>query len=284
MSRISRLAAITVVLFLTTSAPVGAWRGVPGFAPSDPDPSTETLLEAVTNGLPNDFAVIDVMRWALRPVSEPLVMPPYGGPVLVMVERGQLTARQHGVETRLETGDVFAPTDDEEEVYLQVRGAEEARILIVAFQALGFATACFWGSNPLVHDKHVLIEQTPAHTLPQGSVRLRLERLTVPPGRSLPAHEASSLVWTSVGKGVLGLTLQGQMPFLWEPGKERTLYPGQPWPQIPDPIVNPLLSGRTQMTLRNAGEDPLVLYRLTLTPSGGEMAALGGPPGGGPLF
>jgi hypothetical protein len=284
MSRISRLAAITVVLLLATSAPVGAWHGVPGSLPGDPDPSTETLLEAVTNGLPNDFAVIDVMRWALQPTSEPLVMPPYGGPVLVMVERGQLTAKQHGVETRLKTGEVFAPTDDEEVVYLQVRGAEEARILVVAFQALGFATACSWGSNPLVHDKHVLIQQAPAHTLPQGSVRLRLERLTVPPGRSLPAHEASSLVWTSVGEGVLGLTLQGQMPFLWEAGKERTLYPGQPWPQIPDPIINPLLNGSTQMTLRNAGEDPLVLYRLILMPSGGEMAPPVSPPGERPLL
>jgi hypothetical protein len=268
MSRISLLASIMVVLFLSTSAPVGAWHTGQRFVPGDLDPTAETLLDATTEGVPDTFVIVGVMRWALQSSPQPLMVPPHGGPVVLMVERGQLTATQHGVETRLAAGDLYAPGDRTEEVFLQARGAEEASILVVAFQALGFSTGCFWGSNALVHTQQVLI-LTPAHALPAGLVRLRLERLTVPPGRSLPALEASPLMWTSVGDGVLGMTLQGQMPFLWEPGQERTLHPRQAWPQIPDPISNPLLSGGTQMTLRNAGEDPLVLYRLTLTPGAG---------------
>ena len=283
MSRISRLASIIVVLLLGPSAPVGAWHAVPGFVPGERDATTETLLDATTGAFPTTFAIVGVMRWALQPGPEPLVMPPHGGPVLVMVERGQLSATQHSVKTRLAAGETFAPGDATEQVVFQVGGAEEASILVVTFQTIGYATYCFWGSDPLVHTQQMLI-QAPAHALPAGSVGLRLERLTVPPQTSLPAHEASPLMWMSVGEGVLGLTLRGQMPFLWEPGQERTLYPRQPWPQVPDPIINPLLNGSTQMTLRNAGEDPLVLYRLTLTPSAGEMAPPLSPPGGSPLF
>jgi hypothetical protein len=283
MSRASCLAALIVVLFLSTSAPVGAWPAVPRFLPGDLEPTTETLLDATTAGLPSDFAVVGVMRWALQPSPQPLIVPPHGGPVLVMVERGQLTATQHGVETGLAAGEIFAPNDPEQEVSLHVRGAEETVILVVGFQALGFAADCSWGSDSLGHTPHVLI-WTPAHALPRGSVDLRLQRLTVPPGSSLPAHEASPLTWMSVGEGELGLTLEGQMPFLWEPGQERTLYRGQAWPQIPDPIINPLMSGSTRMLLRNAGDDSLVLYRLTLASGAGEVPHADSPDDALPLF
>ena len=283
MSHISRLVSIIVVLLLGSSAPVGAWPVVPRFLPGDLDPRTETLLDATTDGLPSEFAVASVMRWALQPSPKPLVMPPHGGPALLMVEHGHLTATQHGVETRLAAGEIFSPGDYTQEVVLQASGVGEASVFVVAFQALGFASACFWVSDPLVHTQDVLI-QTPVDALAGRSGRVRFERLTLPPGTALPPLEASPLMWTSVGEGVLGLTLEGQLPYFWEPGQERTFRPGQPWPQIPDPIPNPLLSGRTRMMLRNAGDDPLVLFRLTLTASGGEMAPADSPPGGPPLF
>lgn len=80
------------------------------------------------------------------------------------------------------------------------------------------------------------------------------------------------------------MLLEGQMPFLWEPGQERTFYRGQAWPQRPDPLINPLMSGGTQMTLRNAGDDPLVLYRLTLTASAGQIAPADSSRRASPLF
>jgi hypothetical protein len=282
MSRASCLAALIVVLVLSTSAPVGARHAAPGFLPGDLDPTTETLLDATTDGLPSEFAVVGVMRWVLQPGPTSLIVPPHGGPLVVMVERGQLTATQHGVETRLAAGEMFAQGDETQEVILQVRGDEEVIMVVVAFQGLGYAATCTWGSDPLIHTQDVLL-QAPSHTLPRGSVHLRLQRLTVPPGSTLPALEASPLMWLSVGDGVLGLTLEGQMPFLWEPGQERNLYRGQAWPQLPDPIVNPLMSEGTLMTLRNVGDDPLVLYRLTLTDNAGQTAPAESPRGALPL-
>jgi hypothetical protein len=283
MSRASFLVAVIVALFLSTIAPAGAWPAVSRFLPGDLDPRTEILLDATTVGLPSEFAVVGVTRWALQPGPKPLIVPPHGGLVLVKVERGQLIATQHGVETRLLAGEIFAPDDDTREVILHVRGSDEAVIVVVGFQALGFTADCAWGSDTLIQIQQLLI-RAPAHALPEESVRLHLERVTVPPGSALPPQEVSPLMWTSVGEGMLGMTLEGQMPFLWEPGQERTLYRGQAWPQIPDPIINPLMSGGTRMTLRNAGDDPLVLYRLTLTPSGGEIAPPASPLGGAPLF
>src|SRR5215204_4721555 len=138
MSRASCLAALIVVLVLSTSAPVAAQHAAPRFLPGDLDPTMETLLDATTDGLPSEFAVVGVKRWVLLPGPKPLIVPPHGGPLVVMVERGQLTATQHGVETRLAAGEMFAQGDETQEVILQVRGAEEAIIVVVGFQALGY--------------------------------------------------------------------------------------------------------------------------------------------------
>jgi hypothetical protein len=98
-----------------------------------------------------------------------------------------------------------------------------------------------------------------------------LERLTLPLGSALPPQEASPFTWTEVGEGALGLTLEGeQLPFRWKSGAERTFRHGQ---------YLPALQPDTRMTFRNAGDTPLVLYRLTLTPSdaGGSAAATPAP-------
>ena len=282
MSRASCLAAVIVALLLSTSAPVGAWPAVPRFLPSDHGLTTETLLDATTDDFPGNFAVVGLMRWVLQPSPRPLIVPPHGGPVFVVVERGLVTATQQGVETRLAAGEMFAPNDYERELILHVGGRDEAILFVATFKTPGFLP-CDWGHDPLSYNRQELI-QTPVDALPGGSGRLRLERLTLPPRSALPPQEASPLIWTSVGEGVLELTLEGQMPYFWEPGEERTFRRGQPWPQIPDSIANPLLNGGTRMTLRNAGDDPLVLYRLTLTPSAGTIAPPGSPLGGSPLY
>jgi hypothetical protein len=106
---------------------------------------------------------------------------------------------------------------------------------------------------------------TSAEALPGGSARLLLERLTLPPGSALPPQEASPFTWTELGEGALGLTLEGeQLPFRWKSGAERTFRHGQ---------YLPALQPGTRMTFRNAGDTPLVLYRLTLTPSGAGGSA-----------
>jgi hypothetical protein len=198
---------------------------------------------------------------------------------LVVVASGEITATQNGVETQLAAGELFGPADQDRGLSLRVNGPEEAIALVVSLQGPS-GSVCFWARDPLVH-MDVLI-QGPAGALPGGSSRLILERLTLPLGSTLPPYQASPQVWTGVESGVLGLTLAGQTPFLWESGQERAIRPGQPWPQIPYSPENPLIIGGTEMKLRNAGDDPLVLYRLMLVPGTGDssatVTALGGTP------
>jgi hypothetical protein len=63
--------------------------------------------------------------------------------------------------------------------------------------------------------------------------------------------------------------LEGErLPFRWKSGTERSFGVAQ---------IPPVFPAGTLVTLRNADDDPLVLYRLTLTPSGAA-----GPPAATP--
>jgi hypothetical protein len=85
-----------------------------------------------------------------------------------------------------------------------------------------------------------------------------LDQLTLSAGSALPPLQAKPWVLTEVGSGTLGLTLEGEeLPFRWQSGAERKFQRGQALPALrPD----------TQTTFRNVGDDPLVLYRLSLMP------------------
>jgi hypothetical protein len=98
-----------------------------------------------------------------------------------------------------------------------------------------------------------------ATTLPPGMGRVTLERLTLPPGTALAPYAKTPFDWIGVAAGRVGVTLEGEhLPFRWDPGEERAFGLYQTLPAI---------QPGTEMTLRNAGETPLILYRLTLTPS-----------------
>ena len=125
----------------------------------------------------------------------------------------------------------------------------------------GQSKARLWKSgDPLVHTLDFVISAS-ADALPGGPGRLRLERVTVPPEASLPPQTANPWSWTEVGAGTLGLTLVGEhLPSGWPSGTERTFpFGGDYVPQF--------LAPGTTMQMRNAGETPLVLYRLTLLPA-----------------
>jgi len=281
----SRLPSLVVLVAVTVGfglgAPAGAWPALSTAGPDAPAPGTERLLDTAAPGLPAGFATIGVMRWTMQPSPRPLVVPPHDGPRFVLVESGALVAAEQGKETPLAAGELFVPAAAEGEVALRVRGNEEAVVVVVGFQGPDVAL-CFWTQDPLVHALQVLI-YTPADRLPGRSGRLLLERVTLPPGGRLPPYPANPYWWTGVEAGTLGLTLEGQVPFLWEAGRERLLGPGQPWPQVPGPTANPLIPAGTRMLVRNAGDGPLVLYRLTLAPGAGEAPPPTSPPGASPL-
>ncbi len=128
-----------------------------------------------------------------------------------------------------------------------------------------------WKSgDPLVHAMDFVISSS-ADKVPEGSGRVVLEQVTIPPGGTLAPQTANPLMRMEVGSGTLGLTLEGdRLPYHWKSGREQKLpYGGDYFPQ--------LLAPGTTMRMRNAGETPLILYRLTLLPAQVDTPVSGSP-------
>ena len=268
------MASLIVLLLVPLWAPVHAQEATPRALSASPEPIIETLLDTTTDSLPTGHAIVAVDRWTLRPSATALTVPPLARWVLVTVESGSLTATAAGTEHQLAARDTFVfPAD--QEVALRASGSEDATAFIVYLISGPRKRLAMFASestDPIAHSVEWLIS-TSADALPGGSARVVLERMTLPPGSALPPQEASPLVWTEVGAGAVRLMLEGeQLPFRWKSGAERTFQQGQ---------YLPALQPGTQMTLRNGGDDPLVLYRLTLMPdserSSGGTAIAGTP-------
>jgi hypothetical protein len=233
--------------------------------PTAGEPSVATLLDTTTEALPTGHLVVAVERLGLSAGSAPVRPPANSGSVMMLVpESGQITAVQAGTPHPLADGKALTLSD--EALTLQASGPDAATLLAISISAE--LPTDYWTIDSLTQTNATLISSSAEH-FPGGPSRLLLERLTVPPGGALPAGQASSFVWTEVGAGALGLTLEGEhLPFRWKSGTERTFRPGQSLPT---------LQPGTQMTLRNAGDDPLVLYRLTLIPRTAQASAAGTP-------
>jgi hypothetical protein len=239
--------------------------------------ATDTILDITTDALPAGHASVGVRSWTLRPSPEALTMPPLDGPVFITVAAGAITATVEGVEQRLTAGQHLSLAGDTAATFRAV-GAEEARIFELYFVLSSTATgrglgeadvdSPTWAYDPVVYTVEYLITASP-DGLPGGPSHLILDRLTFPSGSTLPPQEAGPLTWTEVREGVLGLTLEGErLPFRWTSGEERTFRLRQALP-----ITQP----GTTMTLRNASDELLVLYRLTLAPRGARGSAPGAP-------
>jgi hypothetical protein len=230
--------------------------------------STDTILNITTDALPAGHASIGVRSWTLRPSPKALTMPPLGGPTFITVAVGAITAMVEGAEQRLTAGQHLSLPGDTTTTF-RAEGAEEASVFelytVPSFTAVGrglgetSVDVSTWAYDPVVYSVEYLITASP-DGLPGGPGQLIFERLTLPPGSTLPPQEAGPLTWTEVREGVLGLTLEGErLPFRWTSGEERTFRLRQ---------ALPTTQPGTRMTLRNAGDDMLILYRLTLAPSG----------------
>jgi hypothetical protein len=254
---------LTLVCGLLTTPAVRAQDGTPPATPGLIAPTTEMLLDTTTDVLPTGHAIIAVDRWRLQPSATPLTLPPLGGMVILTVTSGELTATTGGTDHSLSVGDTFTPGD--EEVAFRVSGSDEATMFAV-YAFSGFEDTGFWGTDPIAHRVDFLIS-TSADALPGGSARVVLERLTLPPGSALPPQEVTPFVWTEIGEGAVGMTLEGEkLPFRWKSGAERTFRHGQ---------YLPVLQPGIRMTLRNAEDDPLLLYRLTIVPMGSSTPTTG---------
>jgi hypothetical protein len=259
------VAGAIVAALLVAWTPVQAQDASPVATPGGAEPTIETLLDITTDALPAGHAIVAVDRWTLKPSATALTLPPHGGVVVITVASGEIIATAAETEHQLATGDTFAPAN--EEVALRAPGDEDATAFVV-YIISGFMDTELTDRDPIAYAVEYLIS-TSTDALPGGSARLVLKRLTLPPGSALPQREATPLVWTEIGEGAVGVTLEGeQLPFRWKSGAERTFRHGQ---------YLPVIQPGTRMTLRNADDTPLVLYRLTMTPSGAGGSVAGTP-------
>ena len=264
-------AALVLLVLAGSFVALGPWRsGPPAWEPALPvitgTPSaekgigTETLIDDADTALPAGPATIRTMVTELQPgVSSTL-----GGQVgamLYRVEQGTVTISHTGVEQLFHSGEQWAAPVNGEAASENV-GGDVARIVEVAILD-SIATTSIEAnhaskfSDPQGGSDHRVI--TVGTDLPGGVGWVTLERLTLPPGTALEPYAKSSFDWVGVAAGRLGVTLAGQrLPFRWDPGEERTFGLFQSLPVIP---------AGTEVTLRNAGDGPLILYRLTLTPN-----------------
>jgi hypothetical protein len=216
--------------------------------------AVETLLDAVVTNLPAGSGTMSLLRWTLQPSAQALVVPAAEGPRFFAVESGEVTVTEASVEHRLGAGESYLPADPEQEIAIRVSGPEAATLLR-GVVAKTLASASFDGE---VHHYDFLLDAY-SDALPGGSGRLVFERVTLAPGSALSPTEVSPFVWTTLGAGTLGMTLEGDdLPFPFMSGKERTV-------QSVGALPTTIAPG-TRMTLRNAGDSPLILLRLALTP------------------
>jgi hypothetical protein len=221
--------------------------------------------------LPRGRLRVAVDRWTLQPSSSAVKLPAHEGVVVLAVEVGQLTVTVDGTDHHLVGGEALDVANAEFAFHNSGTAVATAYVAyaIPQFSAqVGHGADQIWLSgDPLVHTHDVVISSV-AEKVPAGSGRLVLERMTVLPGSALPAETASPWIWIRAGNGILGLSLTGEsLPTGWESGAER---------EFPSHFQNllPAIAPGTTMVMRNAGDDPLVLYRLTLEPSGkGDLSS-----------
>jgi hypothetical protein len=236
--------------------------------------TTETLLETEVAALPAGRIRVSVDRWRLKPSPAAVTLPPYEATQLFTVDAGEVTVSAAGAEHRLKPGDALDLTG--QEFSFGASGSAEA-IAYAVYVSSKFsaefghgATRTRLSGDPLVHATDIVLSSA-ADDFTGGPVRLVLERLTVPPRTALPPQEAGPLVWTEVGRGTLGLTLHGErVPYGWTSGVEQKVRFGEY-------AVPQELAPGTTLRMRNAGDDPLVLYRLTLIPSDAEVSGAARP-------
>jgi hypothetical protein len=233
--------------------------------------TTETLLDTQVRALPGGRLRVGVDRWTLQPSPSAVTLPAREGIVVLAVERGQIIVTVSGTEHHLVDGEALEVTNAEFAVHAS--GPAAASVYLVSagpeFSAdVGHGADQIWVSgDPLVHTHEVVLSST-AEAFSPGSAHLVLERVRVPPGSAFPEETASPWVWTRIGAGTLGLSLHGEsLPEGWDAGVEH---------EFPPHFQNllPVIAPGTTMVMRNAGDNPLVLYRLTLEPSGkGELSS-----------
>jgi hypothetical protein len=224
-------------------------------------PAVETLVDAtVENSSPN-WTPLEVGRWNFPPGAATLSIPPLDGPQWIVAEGAGLTISTGGVERALTPGAGIVVAAGQDVV---VRNRGDAAVTALRGVAnSGFALEEY---DRAVISKAAALDTEAHPALPPRSSRIVFEQITLEPRTTLLLEPASGQDWVDVSTGRLGLTLVGNgLPLHWQSGRER---------EVAADELLPALAPGTRVTLRNVGEEPLVLLRLRVLP-----AAAGEQPG-----
>jgi hypothetical protein len=248
--------ATAALLLLTLVAGLLLLRVVrPQWAGPLSEPLVETLLDQTVEvgGTPGSWVPVAVERWTFQPGAATLASPALAGPQWVAADGGTLVATVGGVEQPLEPGSaLFVPAG--EEFALRNAGAGEA----AAIRCVATAGFSFEEFDRAVISRQTVLDTVATKALPAGASRVVFVRLTLPPGDALPPDATRELDWFGVVDGRLGLTLHGEtLPVGWKSGVEQ---------EVPALDRLPRLIPGTEVTLRNLGDEPLVVLRLTVLP------------------
>jgi hypothetical protein len=240
--------------------------------PATSEPVTvETLLQDTVAAMPAGAAGV----WVNSYVMQPGAISPHEGAVstvVFMVDQGAVTITVGDTQRMLRTGDswnVFTPTG----YVIENTGSDEAHLVFVELVDTLASSMPATAKGPFLDGMSGSFELwiEAATTLPGGPGQITLQRLTLAPGAALPTYTKSDLDWFGIAAGRVTVRLEGErLPFRWKSGAERSFGVAQ---------IPPVFPAGSQVTLRNADDDPLILYRLTLTPSGatGSPAATPAP-------
>ena len=220
------------------------------------EPTVETLLDTTFADLPLGASSVFVEPWTFKPGANALVMQPFAGPRAIIAGNGSFVATLDGEEHGLQPGESLVVPAGQE---LVVRSTDQggATLLHVGVMAT---------YPPVQFDTAFITYRfaiTTSGRMPAGATRFVLERMTLAPGSSLPPFTLAENQWVGIGEGTVGVTLAGdRLPLYWESGEEREFAPD----------YFPAVASGTQVTLRNAGDEQLILYRLTITPGASDAA------------
>lgn len=218
--------------------------------------TTETVIDTRVDALPAGHA--QIKSWAMQfgpgngYEAQGLV-----GVLLFRVERGTMRFTLSDGEHVVSAGETLQAVT--EGVYgVHNIGAETAEFIEVdLFDAVATTTQAGPNIDPSDGQSIPLVQA--ATTLPTRSGQVALEKVAIPPDEAMPPYAATAMDWIAVADGRVGIRLEGErLPFRWEEGEERTFGAGQ---------QTPIFAPGTAVTLRNAGDAPLVLYRLTIVPT-----------------
>ena len=222
-------------------------------------PAVETFVDAVVENPSADWTPLAVQRWTFQPGAAALTIPALTGPQWIVAEGSGLVVSTGGVERDLAADAALIVPPDQELVMWNTGPA-------VSSALRGVAEARFVYEE---YDQSSITRQTALDTeaheaLPPGTSRIVFERLTLVAGTTLVLEPANGQDWLDVASGTLGLTLLGDgLPLSWQSGREREI--------AADEVLPALVPG-TKVTLRNIGDEPLVLLRLRVMPTAASGA------------